>query len=82
MPDQHYFFMTTHHSIKPRRRKKWLRQSFTRQTEGDRDTVPSLCSVKFQRGRTSGSKFICKVAPQPQGHNMAANHKKPFSPAT
>lgn len=68
-----------HHSIRPDRSKKWLRQPTVLHTEGWSETVPSAWVVAAQFGLDSGRRHSWITASQPQGHNIAACQAWPFS---
>ena len=59
--------------IFPRLTTKWLLQPRTRQTDGDKVTVPSACVVARQRGRSFGIRLSEIVSLHPHGHMKDAD---------
>jgi hypothetical protein len=63
-----------HHAMIPFRTKKCERHPVVRQTDGDSVGRPSQPTRNFHEGESVSIRLSWIVAPQPQGHAIAANH--------
>ena len=59
------------HRIRPLRNQKCKPQPLALQTDGCSVTVPSALRIARQQGRSSGSRFNCRIRSQPHGHSSA-----------